>query len=86
MSSAYGGASGSQTASGANSSVVGSQAVQVGDDAVAAGLDATITDIENQPVKEGRPRKRGKVIAFATFIGATAAVVGTVAGVCVWIG
>jgi hypothetical protein len=66
--------------------VVGSQAVQVGDDAVTAGLDATIAGIEDQPVKEGRPRKRGMVVAFATFIGATAAVVGTVVGVCVWIG
>jgi AbiTii len=102
VSGAHGTAIGSQTASGANSSVVGSQAVnganssavggqavQAGHDAVTTGQDATITSAEDRPVKEGwwaRLRKRGVVVAFATIIGAIAAVVGTVVGVCVWIG
>jgi len=40
-------------------------------------------------VKEGwwaRLLKRGAVVAFATIIGAVAAVVGTAVGICVWTG
>ena len=88
VSGAHGSAIGSQTASGANSSVVGSQAVQAGHDAAVTGQDAA-TGAEDQAVKEGwwaRLRKRGAVVAFATIIGAIAAVAGTVVGVCVWIG
>lgn len=81
---------GIQAANGANSSVLSGQAVQAGHDAVSAGRDATtITSAENQPVKEGwwaRLRKRGVVVAFAIIIGAIATVVGTVVGICVWIG
>ena len=102
VSGPHGSAIGTQTASGANSSVVGSQAanganssvlngqaVQAGHDAVSAGGDATITSAEDQPVNEGwwaRLRKRGAVVAFAIIIGAIATVVGTVVGICVWIG
>jgi hypothetical protein len=63
--------------------------VQAGHDAAVTGQDATITGAEDQAVKEGwwaRLRKRGAVVAFATIIGAIAAVAGTVVGVCVWIG
>ena len=100
--SPHGSAIGTQTASGANSSVVGSQAanganssvlsgqaVRAGHDAVSAGRDATLTSDGDQPVKEGwwaRLRKRGAVVAFAIIIGAIATVVGTVVGICVWIG
>jgi hypothetical protein len=86
---AHGSAIGSQTTSGANSSVVGTQAVQAGRDAVTAGQDATITCAGDPPVKEGwwaRLRKRGMVVAFATILGAIAAVIGTAVGIAVWIG
>jgi hypothetical protein len=86
---AHGSAIGSQTASGANSSVVGSQAVQAGRDAVVTGRDSTITGAKDQLVKEGwwaRLRKRGMIVAFATIIGGIAAVVGAVVGACAWIG
>jgi hypothetical protein len=72
-----------------DSSVVGSQTVQADHDAVVAGQDATITRAEDQPVKEGwwaRLRKRGVVVTFAIIIGAIATVVGTVVGICTWIG
>jgi hypothetical protein len=80
---------GSQVANGAKSSVVGGQAVQTGHDTVSAGQDATITSATDQPAKEGwwaRLRKRGVVVAFATILGAIAAVIGTVVGIAVWIG
>jgi|HubBroStandDraft_3_1064219.scaffolds.fasta_scaffold101929_2 hypothetical protein len=80
---------GGQAATGANSSVVGGQAVQAGHDAVTAGQDATISSAADQSVREGwwaRLRKRGMVVAFATIIGAIAAVVGTVVGIAVWSG
>jgi AbiTii len=102
VSGAYGSAIGSQTASGANSrvvggqaangaesSVVGGQVVQAGHDAVTAGQDASITGTGDQPMKEGwwaRLRKRGMVVAFATIIGAIAAVVATAIGIFVWVG
>jgi len=89
VSGAHGNAIGSLAASGANSSVVGSQAVQAGRDAVSAGREATIAGTEDRPVKEGwwaRLRKRGMVVAFAIIIGAIFTVVGTVVGVCIWIG
>jgi hypothetical protein len=102
VSGAHGSAIGSQTASGANSSVVGSQAangtdssvvggqaVHAGHDAVTIGQDATLTSATDQPAKEGwwaRLRKRGMFVAFATIIGAIAAVVATVVGIAVWIG
>jgi hypothetical protein len=40
-------------------------------------------------VKEGfwaRLRKRGLIVSLAIIIGAIAAVVGTVVGICVWVG
>jgi AbiTii len=80
---------GTQAASGTDSSVVGGQAVRVGHDTVTAGQDATMASATDQPVKEGwwvRLRKRGMFVAFATIIGAIAAVVGTAVGIAVWIG
>lgn len=89
VSGAHGSAIGSQNASGPNSSVVGSQSAQAGHDTVTAGRDATVEGTKGQAVKEGwwaRLRKRGAVVAFATIIGAIAAVAGTIVGVCVWLG
>jgi hypothetical protein len=89
VSGAYGSAIGSQDASGADSSVVGGQAVQAGRDAVTAGQDAAIPGAVDQPATEGwrtRLRKRGAVVAFSTIIGAIAVVVGTAVGIFVWIG
>jgi hypothetical protein len=89
VSGAHGSAIGSQNASGPNSSVVGSQSAQAGRDTVTAGRDATVEGTKGQDVKEGwwaRLRKRGAVVAFATIISAIAAVVGTIVGVCVWLG
>ena len=99
VSGEHGSAIGSQTASGANSSVVGTQdaggadssvvggqAVQAGRDAVTAGQDAAIPGGGDQPVKEGwwaRLRKRGAVVAFATIIGAIAAVAGVVVAIMI---
>ena len=82
-----GSAIGSQTASGANSSVVGSQKAsganssvtggQADHDVVTAGQDAAVPPAGQQPVKEGwwaRLRRRGLFVAFATIVGAIAAV------------
>jgi hypothetical protein len=84
-----GNAIGSQAATGAISAVAGTQAVHAGRDAATAGHDATVTGAGDQPGKEGwwaRLRKRGMIVAFATIIGAIAAVGGTIVGVCVWLG
>jgi hypothetical protein len=87
VSGTHGTAIGSQTASGPNSSVVGTQTASgagasvVGGQAVRAGRDATLAAAGDQDVKEGwwsRLRKRGAVVAFATIIGALAAVAGVV--------
>lgn len=89
VSGMHGSAIGSQTASGANSSVAGSEAIQADRGAVVTGRQATISTATDQPVREdwwARLRKRGLVVAFATIIGAVAAVVGTVVAVCVWAG
>jgi hypothetical protein len=85
----HGSAIGSQTANGANSAVAGTQAVHAGRDAATGGHDATVTGAGDQAGKEGwwaRLRKRGMIVAFATIIGAIAAVGGTIAGICVWLG
>ena len=81
VSAGHGTAIGSQTASGAGSSVVGTQAVQTGRDAVAAGRDATLTSAGDQDVKKGfwaRLRRRGLVVSIAIIIGALAAIAGVV--------
>jgi AbiTii len=86
---AHGSATGSQAANGAHSAVAGIQAVQAGCDAATAGHEATVTGAANQFGKEGwwaRLRKRGMIVAFATIVGAIAAVGGTIVGVCVWLG
>jgi len=75
---------GSQEASGANSSVVGGQSARAGRDVVTAGQDAAVPAAGEQPVKEGwwaRLRKRGMVVAFATIVGAIAAVAGVVVAI-----
>jgi AbiTii len=96
---AGGTAIGSQTASGANSSVVGTQeasgagatvtgvqSTRAGRDATTAGRDAAVPSAGEQPVKEGwwaRLRKRGVVVAFATIVGAIAAVAGVVVAIMI---
>lgn len=70
VASDHGTAIGSQTASGATSSVVGSQTVQ-GDHHTVAGREATNRDILEPLVKEGwwaRLRKRGMLVAIFTVI------------------
>jgi len=77
---------GSQTADGSDSSVVGGQAVQAGRNAVTAGHDTGVAAAGDQPVREGwwtRLRKRGAVVAFATIIGAAAAVAGVVVAIMI---
>jgi len=71
---------------GANSGVVGGQAVQAGRDAITAGQDAAVPGGEEQPVKEGwwaRLRKRGAVVAFATIISALVGVAGVVIAIMI---
>lgn len=86
VSGAHGNAIGSQTASGAHSSVVGAQVVQAGGDAVTSGQDTKIPPVEDQLVPEGwwaRLRKRGAVVAFATIIGAIAAIAGVAVAILI---
>jgi hypothetical protein len=74
VSGEQGTAIGSQTASGANSSVVGSQ---TGDHNAVAGRDATDHDAEEQAAKEGwwtRLRKRGVLVAIFTIVAGVIAV------------
>ncbi len=79
-------AAGPVTVSGPGGSAAGAQA---GRDVPISGRDAGSAAAKGEPAKAGwwvRLRKRGMIVAFATVVGAIAAVIGTIVAVCAWTG